>query len=120
MHELSIAEGILDRIAAVDGMPKRLETVRLRLGPLSGVSADALRFCFTEAARARGFGAPALEIEETRLEWRCERCGAVHQSEDPMQPCPACGERRRELVAGNELIVESVDVADDGDQEHDG
>jgi len=62
MHELSIADSILDLIERQIGGAQALAHVDLCVGPLSGVSADSLEFCFTTVAKQRGFGEPILHI----------------------------------------------------------
>jgi len=64
MHEVALAQGILDVVLDVaDG--QQVQTVRVRAGELLAVSPDSLQFCFeivaqdTPAARAR------LEVQLT-------------------------------------------------------
>ena len=57
MHELAIAEGVVDTVT--QRLPgARITSVHLEIGALSGVVADSIRFCFdlategTSTARA--------------------------------------------------------------------
>jgi hydrogenase nickel incorporation protein HypA/HybF len=68
MHELSIAMSLVD--AVCDELPRlgdrvAVRSVRIRVGPLSGVGADALAFAFEVAADASPIAGARLEIEET-------------------------------------------------------
>ncbi len=103
MHEVSIAESILDLLERRIGAVRKLSEVELRVGPLSGVSADALLFCFGPVARERGFGDPSLRIERTEVEVRCEACGSTVRVDDPVDPCPRCGSWKRTILGGDEL-----------------
>ncbi len=66
MHELSIALSLVDLASekALAIGPVRVDTVFVRIGPLSGVVKDALLFCFDEAARGSAIEGARLEIED--------------------------------------------------------
>jgi hydrogenase nickel incorporation protein HypA/HybF len=103
MHEVSIAESILDLIERQIGSVRKLSEVELRVGPLSGVSADSLEFCFTTIAKQKGFGAPLLKMERTLVDIQCESCHARYKVPDPIDPCPTCGSWHRTILGGDEL-----------------
>jgi hydrogenase nickel incorporation protein HypA/HybF len=68
MHELSIAMSLVD--AVCEEMPRlgervTVRSVRIRVGPLSGVVAHALAFAFEVAADESPIAGARLEIEET-------------------------------------------------------
>ena len=68
MHELSIALSLID--AVCDELPRlgsdiRIGAVRIRVGPLSGVSPDALAFAFEVAVDDSPIAGARLEIETT-------------------------------------------------------
>jgi len=108
MHELSIAGEMLDIIQETLGEPKILISVEMVLGALSGVSADALQFCFTELAEQRGFGRPNLDIVERSAVLRCHQCGKTETANTLDATCPACGSRNRQIVGGYECHLEHV------------
>jgi hydrogenase nickel incorporation protein HypA/HybF len=66
MHELSIALSLVE--AACEELPRlggpRLRAVHVRIGPLSGVAAGALRFSFDVAAAGTAAEGASLEVEE--------------------------------------------------------
>lgn len=67
MHELSIAVSLIDAIC--DELPRlgrvSVRSVRVRVGALSGVVADALTFAFDVAADSSPIAGARLEIEPT-------------------------------------------------------
>jgi len=68
MHELSIALSLVD--AACDELPRlgpkvAVRSVHVRLGPYSGVVADALVSAFDVAAAGSPLAGARLEIEHT-------------------------------------------------------
>jgi hydrogenase nickel insertion protein HypA len=108
MHELSIASDILDVVERTIGGRKPLQSVRLVLGSLSGVSADSLQFCFTELAEQEGFGRPELEIAAMPAGVRCRDCGDEHTANDLAKGCPVCQSLNREILSGYECMVDTV------------
>jgi len=118
MHELSIALGLIELAteeAARQGAV-RVSTLYVRLGPLSGVVSDALRFSFDLAAEGTPIEGARLEIEEIPLTVRCASCGGertlaiLHRIR-----CPVC-DGPAEVIRGRELefaAMEVIDVATD-------
>jgi hydrogenase nickel incorporation protein HypA/HybF len=114
MHELSVAEDMLRVIEHALGRKQELCTVTLILGPLAGVSAEALRFCFGEVASSRGFGSPELLIRKTLARIHCTDCEDDYEAADFYEGCPSCGSLNRSILSGRECMVESVEIEEDG------
>lgn len=112
MHELSIAASMLDLLAEELDGPRRLESVTVVIGPLSGVCADALAFCLPEIAEERGFGRPELLAEEVPARMRCAACQTEYPAADAFTLCPACGALERTVLSGEEFRLESVELED--------
>lgn len=113
MHELSVAEDILSVVEKAAGPGNPIEAVHVTLGPLSGICAESLRFCFSEVADYKGFGAPQLIIEETVPKVRCLGCGADYDLKDFNGGCPQCGSLSGNMVAGHEFTVDWIEVPDE-------
>ena len=113
MHELSLAAGICRTIVEQIGV-RRLTVIRLDIGALSGVSAESLEFCLGEVARIEGLGEPRVEVNHIRPRMRCA-CGSEYEVEEVTDACPDCRGYEREVIAGMELTVTSVDVVEEGD-----
>lgn len=61
MHEMALAQGILDVVLDVaDGHEAR--TVRLRVGELQAATQDSLQFCFEMAAHETNAATARLEV----------------------------------------------------------
>ncbi len=110
MHELSVAESMLDLVADRLGGPRPLVAATARVGVLSGVDPQALEFAFPEAAEALGFGRPALEIRTVPARAVCRACAAAYAMHDAFAVCPQCGALERTLEGGDDLCLESVEV----------
>ena len=113
MHEWAIAEDILNTAEEALGGRKDLLSVKLTLGPLSGICADSLRFCFTEIAGQKGFGSPELLITELPARIRCRNCGLEYDAQDLYQLCPRCESLDREVLSGAQCILESLEIPED-------
>jgi hydrogenase nickel incorporation protein HypA/HybF len=62
MHEVAIAQGILDVVLEV-AAGQTVRTVRVRAGELQAVSQDSLQFCFEMVAQDTPAAAAQLELE---------------------------------------------------------
>ncbi|GAA4661173.1 hydrogenase maturation nickel metallochaperone HypA [Streptomyces chumphonensis] len=111
MHELSIATAVVE---SADAAARRhgaasVESVRLRVGELAGVVADALRFSFGLAAEGTALAGARLEIEEVPARARCGGCpGDFAVGSPPSLECPGCGRSAAELLTGRELEIAAV------------
>jgi hydrogenase nickel incorporation protein HypA/HybF len=109
MHELAIAESVVDQITMRTGA-NRVHGVRLEVGRLSGVSADALRVCFEMAAAGTGLDGAGLQIDEPDGRGECAACGSSFDVPDLIRLCP-CGSADVRILAGEELRILSVEVS---------
>lgn len=109
MHELAIAESVLQTITARTA-DRKVHAVRLQIGKLAGVSLDSLRFCFDLAAAGTGVDGAVLEIVEPSGRARCQSCQAEFALDELIMLC-ACGSSDVRVLAGNELRILSVEVS---------
>lgn len=112
MHELSLAVEIIratsEKLREVKGAP--CTRLRIRVGVLSGVSAESLRFCLVACCRAARAGTPlervGVEVEVVKPKLVCPACGEVEYEGRFDTVCPQCGSRISGVVGGRELEVE--------------
>lgn len=109
MHELSIAASVLD-IALRHGAGRRVTRVGIKVGHLRQVVPSALAFSFEVVAQGTPAEGAALELETVPALGVCRRCRAESRLRVFPLQCAACGGFDLEIVAGEELIVESLDV----------
>jgi hydrogenase nickel incorporation protein HypA/HybF len=108
MHELSIAQGIVDAVAERTG-GAAVGNVHLVVGQLSGVVPDSLRFCFELVAAGTPLEAAVLQIDEPRGRARCGSCATEFAVPDLVLLC-SCGSSDVHLLAGDELLIRSVEL----------
>jgi hydrogenase nickel incorporation protein HypA/HybF len=109
VHELSIAESIVDAVLQRTG-DRVVHVVRVRVGRLTAVVPDALEFCFELATADTPLAGATLEILETDAMVHCRSCGQDVVVADLVPLCQ-CGSADVEVIAGRELQVSSVEVA---------
>lgn len=116
MHELSIAQSLLDIVvqeAERHGV-KRVIRVGVRVGAFSAVVPSALTFSFNLIKENTVAAEAELAIEEVPLEGRCQDCGhAVKNMDSPIVDCPACGSNKIELTQGRELTIAYIETDDE-------
>jgi hydrogenase nickel incorporation protein HypA/HybF len=110
MHELSLADSILELVGPKVPGAEKLTAVHVTVGPLSGVCAESLRFGFDALAEERGFGRAKLVVRRTPARARCEGCGLEYACEDLMEGCPSCGALGRRVLSGDEFTVDSIEL----------
>lgn len=109
MHELSIAQSVVEAVTErADG--RKVISVRLQVGRLSGVVPDALRFSFDIVTEGTSAAGAALLIDEPGGRASCRSCGSDFELADPLLLCP-CGSADVEVVSGRELLISSMEVA---------
>jgi hydrogenase nickel incorporation protein HypA/HybF len=115
MHELSVAQRLVELVSdELAGEPSlRVRSVRLRLGPLSGVVAEALLFAYDAATAGTALEGSTLEIERVTPAAFCPKCRKERELSNIQRlRCPVCHTPTPEVVRGRELEVLSVEVSD--------
>jgi hydrogenase nickel incorporation protein HypA/HybF len=114
VHELSICHGILDvALGALPAPPPPVSSVTVRIGRLTGVVPDSLRFYFDLLSVGTPLEGAALAIEEVPIRGRCAECAAAFQIETLGFSCPGCGSGLVELVSGRELQVVALETVEE-------
>jgi hydrogenase nickel incorporation protein HypA/HybF len=82
--------------------------VTLEIGRLSGVMAEAVRFCFELVAQGTPLEGARLEIREIDGRGRCAACGSEFAMPQLYTAC-RCG-ARAQLLAGEELNIKTMEL----------
>jgi hydrogenase nickel incorporation protein HypA/HybF len=113
MHETALARDLLESVERSLGTDNaRIVRLDIRIGSASGIMAHALRFAFevlAEGTRAEG---AELAIVFVSARSRCGNCGILFQFEGMIGRCPACQQLGGELVSGDEIILNAIEVSD--------
>jgi hydrogenase nickel incorporation protein HypA/HybF len=82
-----------------------------RIGVLSGVAREALRFSFNLAAEGTNCQGAVLDIEEVAISVFCPNCQLPQQLVDCWHfICPVCGSPTPDLLTGRELDLVSIEI----------
>jgi len=111
MHEMSITKSMLEIVAremAASGMSS-LKKLKVRVGELTAVEPESLRFCFEAATSGTTLEGATLEVEDVPLKGRCFGCAAEFRITAFVCRCPVCGASEIERVSGDELDIISIE-----------
>jgi hydrogenase nickel incorporation protein HypA/HybF len=108
MHEMALAEGIL-AVALDVAEGRSVRRVRVRVGALQRVVPDSLQLCFQLAAEETPAAQATLELAEVPALLRCRHCG-VEDGLAPALACRHCGAAELEVVSGDEVLVDGVEL----------
>jgi hydrogenase nickel incorporation protein HypA/HybF len=112
MHELSIAESVVE-IVSRHAAGRRVERVELRIGHLRQVVPSALEFAFELLASGTCIEGAQLQIEDVPATGRCRACEVETTMRDFPLQCSGCGGLDLELLAGEELMVDALELAEE-------
>ncbi len=113
MHEMSLAEGILQIVeeTARSHHAIRVRSVVLELGALSHVEEQALRFCFDAVTRGTVADGAQLDVDATAGRAWCMPCGVSVPLARLGDACPQCGSYQLQVTQGEEMKVKAIEVA---------
>jgi hydrogenase nickel incorporation protein HypA/HybF len=115
VHELSIAQAVVEIAAAhaarADASaPVRVVAVHVRIGRLRQVVPEALRLGFELCADGTPVEGATLECEDVPIAVVCRACTARRALDGFPLACPACGSFELDVVSGEELIVDALEL----------
>ncbi|MDP9104959.1 MAG: hydrogenase maturation nickel metallochaperone HypA [Candidatus Eremiobacteraeota bacterium] len=113
MHELSVALDLLEGVqqtATRDGID-RILAVHVRVGALSGIAPDALKFSWELATAGTVAADSVLRIEDVPLVVFCDRCAGERAPRSASGlTCPSCGSACPTILRGRELQLVAMEV----------
>jgi hydrogenase nickel incorporation protein HypA/HybF len=112
MHEFAIASAVVDTaVKHANGRP--VTVVSVRCGRLRQVVPASLAFAFGILSRDTLCDGAVLEQEVVPARLRCPVCARDWEIELPIFRCPTCGTAAVEVVTGEELEVDSIEIVHD-------
>lgn len=112
MHELSIAEAIVD-VATRHAAGRRVVKVEVKVGHLRQVVPDSLHFAFELVAQGTALDGAELAITHVPAAGRCHECGQESVMDDFPLCCAHCGGLDMEVLAGEELLVDALELEEE-------
>lgn len=118
MHEFAVTQKVVEialdiaRDAAPDHAPARITAVRVRVGNLTGIAEESMRFYFeaiTPGSLAEG---AELAVVKDAAVATCRACAWSGEVAPPLDPaCPRCGQWALDVMGGRDLLVESIELS---------
>ncbi|MEN8213200.1 MAG: hydrogenase maturation nickel metallochaperone HypA [Pseudomonadota bacterium] len=112
MHELSICQALVEQLEGIAAQHpgKQVAEVHVGVGPLSGVVPQLLEDAFSVARAGSCASASTLHIHKSGIVVHCPSCGRQSKALPNRLLCSHCGEWRTDLVSGDELLLERVEL----------
>ncbi len=112
MHELSITQSMLD--LAMEEAKKvnaeRVGRINLVVGEMSGIVDQCVEFYFEFLSKDTIASDAVLSFRNVPMKARCRNCGELFIPKEFDWSCPKCQNNNMEIVSGNELYIESIEV----------
>ncbi len=115
MHEMGIAMQIVKIATAAipnDAAGHPITRVNIKVGKLTAIVPDSLRFCFDIVSQETPLAGASLAIEEVAVKAVCDDCQHQWTIAGPVFVCPLCESPHIQLISGRELDVDSIEIAD--------
>jgi hydrogenase nickel incorporation protein HypA/HybF len=112
MHELALCESIrsiLEEESVRRGF-RKVKRVRLEIGALSGVEAEAMCFGFDVAMAGSIAEGAAVDVVESPGEAWCLPCGMTIPLKERYDACPACGSHQLQVTGGTDMKILELEV----------
>ena len=116
MHEMGIATEIVRIVTESippDMIGSKVARVNLKVGKLSAVVPQSLRFCFEIVAKETPVAGARLEIQEVAVIARCKQCNHSWEIGEPVFSCPECQSGSIEMLSGRELDIDSIELEEE-------
>lgn len=112
MHELSIVASLFEILEekAREQKAKKILSVKLKVGALSGVVPEFLETAFHIYKKDTIASDAELKIEEVPLKIQCQKCGAEMIKDDYIFICEKCASRELKTLSGTELFLERIEL----------
>jgi hydrogenase nickel incorporation protein HypA/HybF len=111
VHELSICGSIVDAVRRhADG--REVRAVHLRIGQLRQIVPGTLVYCWSLVNEGTPLEATVLEVETVPAAIRCRPCDRAQTLQELLLVCETCGGSDVEVVAGEEFLITTLDLAE--------
>lgn len=113
MHELGIMESTLALVQrhAAEQHARRVTRIVLRIGAISGVETEALRFAFEAVSPGTPAEGAEFAIESVPVTVHCPTCDRDFAGDDQgyIYTCPHCGDLCGDIRTGRELELSRIE-----------
>ncbi len=112
VHELSVCASIAD-IVTRRAAGRAVSVINVRAGQLRQIVPDTLVYCWGLLCEDTPLAGSRIVVESVPARIRCRSCGNEADVGDlPVFACGGCGGINVEVVAGEEFLVTSLELAE--------
>lgn len=113
MHEYAITESILEIVEAeaAKAGARSVDEITLVIGEFATFVDSSIEFYFTEMARGTAAEGATLRFQKIEARAHCSSCGIDFRPYKAFFNCPECQSAVFELIQGQELFIESIEVS---------
>ena len=111
MHEVSIILNVIEIVTqkALENNLTKINKVSLKIGELSGVMPESLKFAFDSCIQGTMLEDSMLGIENVSALGQCQDCKTEFPIEHFNKLCPSCNKFCTNIVRGYELYVNTIE-----------
>ncbi len=112
MHELPVTQSLLNIALAHAGKAnaKKILGLNIVMGELSSMVDDSIQFYWEIIAKDTIAENAVLRFRRVPAELQCLSCAEKYHPIDGDLICPNCGHIGAKIIAGEEFMLESIDV----------
>ncbi len=111
VHELSICRSMIG-IVTKHAAGRDVTTVHIRIGTMRQIVPDTLVYCWSLVTENTELDGCRLDVERVGARIRCNDCGHEADLIEPVLICTSCRAPRVTLVAGDEFLITSLELAE--------
>ena len=93
----------------------RVVAVHLKLGRMTTFVPKSIAFYYEALIVDTPLAGSQIIIEEIDVTGRCNNCGHEIAFKEPIFICDDCGSVDIEILTGRELVIESLEIPDEGE-----
>ena len=112
MHELAITQSMFDIVLkqAEQVHAKKVIKINLVIGEMTGVVSESVQFYLDFLTKDTIAEDARVSIKMVSPKARCRNCNQTFELKEFDWTCPNCKGSRIEVIAGKELLLESIEV----------
>ncbi|PIV39638.1 MAG: hydrogenase maturation nickel metallochaperone HypA [Candidatus Omnitrophica bacterium CG02_land_8_20_14_3_00__42_8] len=112
MHEYHIVEGVVKQILekAKSSDAKKITTVTLVLGELSGLQEESIRVYFENLSKDNILAGAKLIVKPVKSKLKCKDCGTIFEHEKSDFNCPKCSGLGVLASSGKEFYIDNIEI----------
>lgn len=111
MHEVSIVQSLINIVCnkAEENNLKKINKISVKIGELSGVLEDSIRFAYKSISKDTIVESAELVIEKVEATAQCDCCNISFKISHFNKLCPNCQSFSNNILSGYELYINTIE-----------